>query len=71
MHEKDVYHVTKSQLLANMDSMMGGRAAEELIFGPERVTTGASSDLAVWLYCWFLNLGLSNTYVYYIIFYHY
>ncbi|XP_014478773.1 PREDICTED: ATP-dependent zinc metalloprotease YME1 homolog [Dinoponera quadriceps] len=46
MHEKDVYHVTKSQLLANMDAMMGGRAAEELIFGPEKVTTGASSDLA-------------------------
>ncbi|KAM0735848.1 ATP-dependent zinc metalloprotease YME1L [Formica fusca] len=45
MHEKDVYHVTKSQLLANMDSMMGGRAAEELTFGPEKVTTGASSDL--------------------------
>ncbi|XP_072755645.1 ATP-dependent zinc metalloprotease YME1L isoform X1 [Anoplolepis gracilipes] len=45
MHEKDVYHVTKSQLLARMDSMMGGRAAEELIFGPEKVTTGASSDL--------------------------
>ncbi|XP_011136885.1 ATP-dependent zinc metalloprotease YME1 homolog [Harpegnathos saltator] len=46
MHEKDVYHVTKSQLLANMDAMMGGRAAEEIIFGPEKVTTGASSDLA-------------------------
>lgn len=45
MHEKDVYHITKSQLLANMDAMMGGRAAEELIFGPEKVTTGASSDL--------------------------
>jgi len=47
MHEKDVYHVTKSQLLANMDSMMGGRAAEELVFGSEKVTTGASSDLEV------------------------
>lgn len=46
MHEKDVYHITKSQLLANMDSMMGGRAAEELVFGPEKVTTGATSDLA-------------------------
>lgn len=47
MHEKDVYHITKSQLLATMDSMMGGRAAEELIFGPDKVTTGASSDLLV------------------------
>ncbi|XP_076288668.1 ATP-dependent zinc metalloprotease YME1L isoform X1 [Lasioglossum baleicum] len=44
MHEKDVYHVTKSQLLARMDSMMGGRAAEELIFGSEKVTTGAATD---------------------------
>ncbi|XP_043279017.1 ATP-dependent zinc metalloprotease YME1L [Venturia canescens] len=43
--EKDVYHVTKAQLMAKMDTMMGGRAAEELIFGPDRVTTGASKDL--------------------------
>lgn len=43
--DKDNYHVTKSQLLASMDGMMGGRAAEELIFGPDKITTGASSDL--------------------------
>ncbi|XP_039284475.1 ATP-dependent zinc metalloprotease YME1L [Nilaparvata lugens] len=43
--EKERYHVTKSQLLAMMDTMMGGRAAEELIFGPDRITSGASSDL--------------------------
>ncbi|XP_015433737.1 PREDICTED: ATP-dependent zinc metalloprotease YME1 homolog [Dufourea novaeangliae] len=43
--DKDTYHVTKSQLLATMDSMMGGRAAEELIFGPDKVTTGAANDL--------------------------
>ncbi|XP_054276537.1 ATP-dependent zinc metalloprotease YME1L-like [Macrosteles quadrilineatus] len=42
---KDVYHVTKTQLLAMIDTMMGGRAAEELIFGTEKVTSGASSDL--------------------------
>ncbi|XP_045475738.1 ATP-dependent zinc metalloprotease YME1L [Harmonia axyridis] len=43
--EKERYHTTKSQLLAMMDTMMGGRAAEELIFGPEKITSGASSDL--------------------------
>lgn len=43
--EKERYHVTKSQLLAMMDTMLGGRAAEELIFGTDKITSGASSDL--------------------------
>lgn len=43
--EKEHYHVTKSQLLATMDTMMGGRAAEELVFGPDKITSGASNDL--------------------------
>ncbi|XP_013781437.1 ATP-dependent zinc metalloprotease YME1 homolog isoform X2 [Limulus polyphemus] len=43
--EKEHYHVTKAQMLATMDTLMGGRAAEELIFGPEKITSGASSDL--------------------------
>ncbi|KAH9420747.1 ATP-dependent zinc metalloprotease YME1L isoform X1 [Dermatophagoides pteronyssinus] len=43
--EKESYHVTRSQMLATMDTLMGGRVAEELIFGLERITTGASSDL--------------------------
>lgn len=42
---KERYHVTKQQLLAMMDTMMGGRAAEELIFGPDKITSGAASDL--------------------------
>lgn len=44
--EKDTYHETKSQLLAAMDVAMGGRAAEEIIFGKDKVTGGASSDLS-------------------------
>ena len=39
--------MTRAQLQAMMDTMMGGRAAEELIFGIEKVTSGASSDLKV------------------------
>ncbi|KAL1140406.1 hypothetical protein AAG570_000338 [Ranatra chinensis] len=45
MPEKESYHITKKQLMAMMDTMMGGRAAEELIFGPDRVTSGAAHDL--------------------------
>lgn len=36
---------TKAQYNATMDVSMGGRAAEELIFGKDKITGGASSDL--------------------------
>lgn len=39
---KDRLHETKSHLLQQITSMMGGRAAEELIFN--ELTTGAASD---------------------------
>ncbi|KAG7227314.1 hypothetical protein INR49_000318 [Caranx melampygus] len=42
--ENDRWSETRSQLLAQMDVSMGGRVAEEIIFGPEYITTGASSD---------------------------
>ena len=38
---------TKYELLANMDVAMGGRAAEELIFGKEKVSVGAYDDFKV------------------------
>jgi len=34
------------EMKANMDVAMGGRVAEELIFGKEETTSGASSDIA-------------------------
>ena len=43
--EKDELQMTRRQLLAMLDVTMGGRVAEELIFGPDEITTGASSDL--------------------------
>ncbi|KAK7495704.1 hypothetical protein BaRGS_00013151, partial [Batillaria attramentaria] len=44
IHEKEVYGKNIAQLKAEMDVAMGGRAAEEIVFGIEKVTTGASSD---------------------------
>ncbi|KAJ1100205.1 hypothetical protein NDU88_005292 [Pleurodeles waltl] len=42
--ENDRWSETRAQLLAQMDVSMGGRVAEEIIFGSENITTGASSD---------------------------
>jgi cell division protease FtsH len=43
--EDDRVSVTREQIEARMAMAYGGRVAEELIFGRERVTTGAASDI--------------------------
>lgn len=43
--EADKYSTTKKEYRAKLDVAMGGRAAEELIYGADDVTSGCSSDL--------------------------
>lgn len=43
--ETDRHSYTKDWLIGNLAMFFGGRVAEELIFGPEKVTTGAGNDI--------------------------
>ena len=43
--EKDYLTMKKSQLLDRITMTLGGRVAEEIIYGGDSVTTGASNDL--------------------------
>jgi len=43
--EDDRYSMSKQRLLGQITSLFGGRVAEEIIFGKEAVTTGASNDI--------------------------
>ena len=43
--EKDYLTMKKSQLLDRITMTLGGRVAEEIIYGSDSVTTGASNDL--------------------------
>lgn len=42
---EDKYSYSKEQLESQISSLYGGRIAEEMIFGAEAVTTGASNDI--------------------------
>jgi cell division protease FtsH len=43
--EEDRYSYSKQRLESQIASLFGGRIAEELAFGPDAVTTGASNDI--------------------------
>ncbi len=43
--ERDKYSMSRVELEAQLASLFGGRVAEEVTFGLERVTTGASDDI--------------------------
>lgn len=43
--EEDSYSYSKRKLESQLSSLYGGRIAEEMIFGKESVTTGASNDI--------------------------
>lgn len=43
--ELDKVSMSKRELMARIDVSMGGKMAEELIYGADNVTTGASSDI--------------------------
>ncbi|QTS83858.1 ATP-dependent zinc metalloprotease FtsH [Coxiella endosymbiont of Amblyomma nuttalli] len=43
--EQDRYSMTKRRLECQLAGLFGGRIAEEIIFGEDRITTGASNDI--------------------------
>ncbi|OGT18701.1 MAG: ATP-dependent metalloprotease [Gammaproteobacteria bacterium RBG_16_57_12] len=43
--EEDRYSISKRRLESQVSSLFGGRIAEELIFGKDSITTGASNDI--------------------------
>jgi cell division protease FtsH len=43
--EQDKYSISRKHLDSQMACLFGGRVAEELVFGTENVTTGASNDI--------------------------
>ncbi len=43
--EQDRYSLSKRRIESSIATLFGGRIAEEIIFGPDAVTTGASNDI--------------------------
>ena len=43
--ERDRYNINKKEMMARIAMMFGGRVAEEIVFGKENITSGASNDI--------------------------
>ena len=43
--ERDQYSASKQKLESQISSLFGGRLAEQIVFGKDKVTTGASNDI--------------------------
>jgi cell division protease FtsH len=43
--ERDMYSASKQKLESQIASLFGGRVAEQIVYGDEKVTTGASNDI--------------------------
>ena len=43
--EADLHLYSKQKFEGELASLLGGRVAEELVFGPDKITTGASNDI--------------------------
>jgi cell division protease FtsH len=43
--ERDKLSMSREQMTSRLAIMMGGRVAEEMVFGKEKVTSGAASDI--------------------------
>ena len=62
--ERDKYSQSKIEIKAMMVSLFGGRVAEELIFGDDKVTTGASDDIRrrpTWRGAWSPSAGSATS----------
>lgn len=60
---KDKMYRTKNEIESNIMMLLAGRAAEEIIFGNENVTTGASNDIkkaSQELYDYFSKFGMDE-----------